>query len=142
MTFGKALGVHGAIVLGPDLLKQGLINFSTPSIYTTALPFYSLAAIKCSYDLFPTMESERQHINHLVSLQLSPSKTQIQSIAIEGNEAVRHASETLAFCGFDIKPLMSPTVQRGKESLRICLHAFNTKEQIETLITHTGGNFG
>ena len=52
-TFGKALGTYGAIVLGSSSLKQALINFATSYIYTTALPFHSLAAIKCSYDLFP-----------------------------------------------------------------------------------------
>ncbi len=49
VTFGKALGTYGAIVLGSHSLKQELINFSRPFIYTTALPFPCLAAIKCSY---------------------------------------------------------------------------------------------
>ena len=29
---------------------------------------------------------------------------------------------------------MSPTVQRGNEVLRICLHAFNTENELRTLL--------
>jgi 8-amino-7-oxononanoate synthase len=32
--------------------------------------------------------------------------------------------------GLDIRPIVSPTVPKGKERLRICLHEFNTEEEI------------
>ena len=44
-TFGKALGVHGATIVGPAVLRQYLINFARPFIYTTALPPHSLLAM-------------------------------------------------------------------------------------------------
>ena len=59
-TFGKALGCHGAIVLGSAWLRDWLINFSRPFIYTTALPPSSIAAIRASYELFPQMHAERK----------------------------------------------------------------------------------
>lgn len=137
-TFGKAIGTHGAIVLGSQLLKQSLINFSTPYIYTTALPMHSLIAINCSYSLLACMESERNHIQSLVRLYndsiASNSKTHIQSIPIEGNKAAKELAQKILKEGFDVRPLLSPTVQRGKEVLRICLHAFNTKTELETLL--------
>jgi 8-amino-7-oxononanoate synthase len=139
-TFGKALGTHGAIVFGNYTLKQALINFSTPYIYTTALPFQTLAAINCSYNLFPEMDLERNHLQKLIqifqeSCQIS-SLTHIQSIPIEGNEAVKQAAEAVFKQGFDVRPLMSPTVQRGHEALRVCLHAFNTEDELKWLINH------
>lgn len=130
-TFGKALGAFGAIVLGSMTLKQTLINFATPFIYTTALPFHTLAAIKCSYDLFPEMDQERRHLHKLI--QESKAMSQIQSIPIKGNEAVKRRAQAIAHQGFDVRPLMSPTVRRGHEALRICLHAFNTSEELEKL---------
>ncbi|MGZ5245809.1 MAG: aminotransferase class I/II-fold pyridoxal phosphate-dependent enzyme, partial [Flavitalea sp.] len=44
-TFGKAVGTHGAIVLGSCELRDYLINFSRAFMYTTALPPASVSAI-------------------------------------------------------------------------------------------------
>ncbi len=41
-TFGKALGCHGAAVVGSDILKQYLVNFARPFVFTTALPGHSV----------------------------------------------------------------------------------------------------
>lgn len=139
-TFGKALGTYGAIVLGNHTLKHALINFSTSYIYTTALPFQTLAAIKCSYDLFPEMDQERDHLQKLIKIfrKFYPKSTMshIQSVQIQGNEAVKYAAQAIVKQGFDVRPLMSPTVQRGNEVLRVCLHAFNTDDEVAQLINH------
>ena len=36
--------------------------------------------------------------------------------------------------GFLVRPIVSPTVQRGTERVRVCLHAGNTRQQIEGLV--------
>lgn len=140
VTFGKALGTYGAIVLGSNILRQALINFATPYIYTTALPFHVLAAIQCSYTLFPKMNEEREHLQKLIKIsvdqKLSISETQIQSIPIRGNVAAREVAIQLQQKGFDTRALLSPTVRRGNELLRICLHAYNTENELTTLIDH------
>lgn len=138
VTFSKGPGAYGAIILGSNKLKQALINFAVSFIYTIALPFYALAAIKCSYDLFPTLENERTHLKKLIRIfgkeVPNASETAIQAIKIKGNEAVKLTAKKLAQNGFDVRPLTSPTVQRGHEVLRICLHAFNTEEEIANLM--------
>lgn len=137
-TFGKAIGVQGAIVLGSRVLKQSLINFATSCIYTTALSLHTLVAVSCSYNLLAGMESERNHIQSLVRLYCdsipNASKTHIQSIPVEGNKDAKEFAQKIIKEGFDVRPLLSPTVQRGKEALRICLHAFNTKEELQALL--------
>lgn len=132
VTFGKALGAYGAIVLGDCILKQSLINFATPYIYTTAPPLLSLMAIKCSYDLFPQMDEERLHIHRLIQLFGGVSITAIQSIKIPGNDNVRYAAQKMMEAGYDVRALMSPTVRQGHEVLRICLHAYNTEQEVES----------
>jgi 8-amino-7-oxononanoate synthase len=144
LTFGKALGTCGAIVLGDPVLKQGLMNFASSYIYTTALPFPVLASIKCSYELFPHMELERSHLKALSDMcqqsGVGSKGTPIHPIFISGNEAIKSAAHRLAHAGFDVKPLMSPTVQRGKELLRLCLHAFNTKQELKSILRHIADN--
>ena len=135
-TFGKALGAFGAIVLGSPALKQALLNFATSCIYTTALPFHSLAAIQCSYDLLPMLESERSHLHQLIQIFPNSSQTHIQSVAIKGNEAVKRTAKKLTQHGFDVRPLMSPTVRQGEERLRVSLHAFNTENEVKSLLEH------
>ncbi len=137
-TFGKALGTHGAVILGKHVLKQALINFATPFIYTTAMPFQVLAAIKCSYDLSPEMDYERDQLRKLVqafrTFYPCCSRSHIQPVRINGNNAVKAMANALFDKGFDVRPLTSPTVQRGCEALRICLHAFNTESDLKQLI--------
>lgn len=139
VTFGKALGVHGAIVLGSKLLKQTLTNFSAPFIYTTALPWYALAAIKCTYQLFPKLEKERLQLKNLIhtfSKHFNASETPIQSIPCQGNDHAKQIAKSLSGHGYDVRPILSPTVRRGHEILRINLHAFNTEEQLVSLLKH------
>lgn len=139
-TFGKALGTHGAVVLGNFLLKETLINYANSYIYTTALPLHTLAAINNSYTIFPKMHEARHNIQKLVDIfckeSLSQSKTYIQPITIPGNSKVRGASNELAAAGFDVRPLMSPTVRRNHEALRVCLHAFNDLQEVMKLLIH------
>jgi len=46
VTFGKAFGCHGAVVLGSNELINYLINFSRSFIYTSAMPIHSALTIK------------------------------------------------------------------------------------------------
>lgn len=42
-SFGKALGVHGAVVVGSATLREFLVNYARPLIYSTALPLHRFA---------------------------------------------------------------------------------------------------
>ena len=144
-TFGKALGSQGAIVLGSETLKEFLINFSRPFIFSTALPFYALVSIKVAYDILSNDSHSKLIIRDLFELfeqelkvngraKLLPSESPIQSIIIPGNEQAKQISEQLERAGFYAKAILYPTVPRGKERIRFCFHSFNTKEQVEELV--------
>ena len=51
VTFGKALGCHGAIVLGSPLVRDYLVNYARSFIFTTAAPLHTLISVKCAYDM-------------------------------------------------------------------------------------------
>lgn len=132
-TFGKALGAHGGIVLGNEVLKEYLINFSIPFIYTTALPLHNLAAIKCAYAMLPQAKLERMQLSKLLEY-CQKQESPIIPLAVEGNEKAKKAVDLLEAEGFDVRAIMSPTVRRGHECLRLCLHSYNSIEQLSSLI--------
>lgn len=147
MTFGKALGCHGAVVLGSEELKSYLVNFARSFIYTTGLSPHSVATILIGYQHLEkdknTLESLKENIiffNQVKKmLYLSPlfirSKSAIQSVIIPGNEKVKSVAAALQQNGFDAKPVLSPTVPVGQERLRFCIHSYNSKEEITRLLT-------
>ena len=142
-TFSKALGSHGAVILCSDDLRDFLINYCRPFIFSTALPFHSLAAIKCAYDYLPDLNERRAHLAHLIavfrktlsesSLTILPSDTPVQSVIIKGNDEARRVAALLQDAGFDVRPILSPTVARGTERIRIGLHSYDTEEEIVRL---------
>lgn len=141
-TFGKAVGCHGAVILGSPVLRDYLVNFSRPFIYTTALPAAAVKAIGVAYSLFPGMHSERTYLDQLIKtfrekatgLHMCRSVTPIQGIIIPGNENVKRSAALLQESGFDVRPILYPTVPKNQERLRIVLHSFNTHAEIEQLI--------
>ncbi len=146
-TFGKALGVHGAIILGSKTLRDYLINYARSFIYSTALPFHSFLAIKCAYDELQNPRFSNSGIHQLINyfrkkFTVHDSLSPIQRIIISGNDEVKKAAEHIQKNGFDVRPILSPTVPKGKERLRICLHAFNTEEQIDKLFDLISLPFG
>lgn len=150
VTFGKGVGAHGACILGSENLKSYLVNYCRPFIFSTATTFHSFAAIRVAYQLFPEMKIEREKLrdnievfNSLLmphALCLTPvlSTTHIQSILISGNDAVTQLAEKLQQHGIDARPIRFPTVPKGAERIRICLHSFNTKPEIEKLFQVLG----
>lgn len=143
VTFGKAVGCHGAVVLGSKLLRDYLINFSRSFIYTTALPQASVRAIRDAYALFPTMVKERILLASMIKLfqdtklrfEKLVSFTPIQVVIIPGNEEVKAVAAQLQEAGLDVRPILYPTVPKGGERLRIVLHAFNTEKEVKKLLS-------
>jgi 7-keto-8-aminopelargonate synthetase-like enzyme len=64
------------------------------------------------------------------NVHLLPSNTPIQGLVIPGNARVTRTAARLQASGFDVRAIRSPTVPKGTERLRICLHAHNTEEDI------------
>mmetsp|Transcript_9018 Transcript_9018/g.25142 ORF Transcript_9018/g.25142 Transcript_9018/m.25142 type:complete len:429 (-) Transcript_9018:77-1363(-) len=145
-TFGKALGVHGAVVVGPHVLRDYLINYARPLIYSTSLPAHSLASIRCAYALLRRTSAERQRwLRELLATfherlaRLPPgcalaSPSPIQAIVVPGNAECVAAAQMLQRRGFAVLPIRSPTVPAGTERLRIILHYHNTREEVNVLM--------
>lgn len=136
------MGVCGACVVGSRELIAFLINFARPFIYTTANSPHDIISIGCSFDFLSAniglQHTLRENIRYFLDAaehaeNRARSDSAIQTVIIPGNTAIRHAASSLQKEGFDVRPILSPTVPQGKERLRICLHTFNTSVEIEHL---------
>ncbi|MGB1270219.1 MAG: aminotransferase class I/II-fold pyridoxal phosphate-dependent enzyme [Flavobacteriaceae bacterium] len=146
VTFGKAFGCHGAAVLGSNLLKDFLINFSRPFIYTTGLSPHSLATVKIVYDHFDkdslSVNTLHDNIHYFkqkcieldVRKNVIESMSAIQSCIIPGNANVKKCANMMQDHGFNVLPILSPTVPEGQERLRFCIHSYNTPKQIDEVL--------
>lgn len=147
VTFGKGFGCHGAAILGSEDLKDYLVNFAKPFIYTTALTPHTLAAIITAHTFFKELGEEpklklkenieffkKQISSQKINQLFIPSNTAIQGCIIPGSKKVKLVSKKLIDKGFNVKAILAPTVPEGQERLRICLHSFNSKEEIGLLI--------
>ena len=156
ITFGKAMGCHGAAILGSEDLKQYLVNFSRSLIYTTALPPHSLETIHAVYnELVDTENINKLHLNikffkteiKKFNFSVFPSgemskgqwgfiesDSAIHCCIISGNDQVKSIAKKIQEYGYDIKPILSPTVPEGQERLRFCLHSYNSEDDISKIL--------
>ncbi|GAK91466.1 8-amino-7-oxononanoate synthase [Nonlabens ulvanivorans] len=146
MTYGKAMGCHGAAVLGSFDLMQYLINYCRSFIYTTALPPQALTVINAAYQRLENghvniaqLHDVIHGFNRLVvqnglRLRFRESETAIQICIIPGNKNVRKVAGQLQHKGYDVRAILSPTVPEGQERLRLCLHSYNSIDDCERVL--------
>ena len=137
-TFGKAVGSHGAAVVGSKVLIDYLQNYARSFIYSTAFSPSHAQFVLFQYQNMKQAQTERDKLRKAITLfsdfmldrfsaHYIKSHSAIQCLLISGNERCKATAELLQAKGFDIRPILSPTVPRGKERIRICLHSFNTE---------------
>ena len=135
------MGCHGAIILGSENLRQYLINFARSFIYTTALSEHSLNAIESAYNKIKNSTKEREQLESNIQLfqdlvsadlksKLIQNTSPIQCILVPGNKTVKKVENELQAKGLNIRAILHPTVEEGKERIRICIHSFNTPKEI------------
>ena len=145
VTFGKALGCHGAAILGSKQLTNYLINFSRSFIYTTALAPHSLATIYAAHCALKTLNTSiglhkniayfNKEIDRL-NLQTTfiKSNSAIHCCVISGNQKVKKTANYIQELGYNVKAILSPTVPENQERLRFCLHTYNTFQDITNVL--------
>jgi len=144
-TFSKALGCHGAAVLCNDNLRQFLVNHARSLIFSTFMSNHSLLVVKSAYDMLSVVDFSKLNISRLINLfnqsmkdvsgvQVVGGESPILGILVPGNAEVRAVAAAMQNDGFDVRPIVSPTVPKGTERIRICLHEFNTEAEVKGLI--------
>ncbi len=143
-TFGKAMGSHGACVVGSRWLIDYLVNFGRSFIYTTSLPPHTILSLIQIFKFLgqnpsiPLLLQQRITDFRAAFKEYLQSDAQsfsaIQPLLLGSNESLQKVTSTLVQSGFQVMGIRPPTVKPGTERIRICLHTFNTEKEIRTLL--------
>src|SRR5581483_1236936 len=99
-------------------------------IYTTAAPVHQSASIKMAYELLKDSDAAIDNLQRKIGLfkqsiitndtySLIESDSQIQCLLLKSNEKAKVTAAQLQGAGFDVRPILSPTVAQGTERIRI-----------------------
>lgn len=134
-------------------MREYLVNYARTLIYTTAMPPTCLASIKVTYDFLPTPQADalRTHLHELTryahglfssicsryrgeprSIRVDPAVPRSPIVPIL-TSSPRSLAQHCQQKGFVVRPIVAPTVPKGSERVRVCLHAANTREEVEGL---------
>lgn len=132
-TCGKALGVMGALVTMPRLMRDFMVNRGRSFIYSTAPSPLMAAATRAALTIAAGAEQERAQLQALIrqtgalmtKLGLTASGSQIQPIIVGADSRAVALASAMQARGYDIRAIRPPTVPEGTARLRIAitLHA-------------------
>lgn len=133
ITFSKAYGFFGAAVLGAIELKDFLINFSRSFIFSTALPksYYQQLIQILSLDV----SSRIQQLQATIKL-MNPNEfySPIQILRSNSLTQLIDLNNQFKQSGIYQRIIFSPTVPKGLECIRLCIHSFNTKAELNKVL--------
>jgi 8-amino-7-oxononanoate synthase len=142
-TGGKALGVSGAIVTGPSILCDFLINRARPFIFATAPPPLVATALGESLLILREEPERRTRLAALAAyarqaigerLGLPTPHSQILPIIVGESEPTLRIAEKLQSTGFDVRAIRPPTVPSGTARLRISITLHIDERSIDALV--------
>lgn len=142
-TFGKAFGFFGAFVLLSKTVKDFLMNFSPPMIYSTTLPEAHAAAAIDILQMVRSADDRRAQLSD-VSTRMKRRLTengfqvegdaQILAIQIGAEQQAVNLAGKLLDRNFFVFPARYPTVPMGRAILRISLTALHTPEDADDFV--------
>lgn len=145
-TCGKALGCEGALLCGPQVVRDFLVNRGRAFIFSTAPSPLMAAAVSASLRLIAEPERrERLHalVAHAEAL-LAPAGvratgSQILPLVIGEDARTMAMAAELQRLGFDVRGIRPPTVPAGTSRLRISLTLNVDEDDIAALARALGG---
>ncbi|BBF68237.1 8-amino-7-oxononanoate synthase [Sphingomonas bisphenolicum] len=129
-TCGKAMGAEGALICGPRIHIDYLINRARAFIFSTApSPLMAVAAsaaldrIEQASDLRDRLKTLRQDAAEAICapLGLPSPRSQIVPVILGDDIRTMAVAAALQQAGFDVRGIRPPTVPAGTSRLRISL---------------------
>lgn len=128
-TCGKALGSEGALVCGPKVVTDYLINCARGFIFSTAPSPLMAAATREALHICAQEPARRERLTALIDhaagalapLGVAPTGSQIVPIILGDDARTMAVAATMQAAGFDIRGIRPPTVPSGTSRLRLSL---------------------
>lgn len=129
-TCGKAMGVEGALICGPRVHIDYLVNRARAFIFSTAPSPLMAIAVSAAIDRIEQADDLRDRLATLRQdaaealcgpLGLPPPRSQIVPIILGDDKRTMAAAEALQQAGFDVRGIRPPTVPPGTSRLRVSL---------------------
>jgi 8-amino-7-oxononanoate synthase len=143
-TLGKAAGVAGAFVAGPEEVVETVLQRARTYIFSTAGPAMLAAAVEESLDVMREEAWRRAHLAELIvalkdglagsAARLAPSMTPVQPLIVGANAAALAMAEFLRERGILVPAIRPPTVPEGTARLRISLSAAHSIDDVRQLV--------
>lgn len=142
-TCGKALGAAGALVTGPRVLRDFLVNRCRPFIFATAPSPLMAVAVQEALLILQEEPERQQRLADLVAFTHQEirvrrlqghSDSQIVPYIVGDNGRAMQLASALQACGFDIRGIRPPTVPAGTARLRISLTLNAGKDDVRAML--------
>jgi 8-amino-7-oxononanoate synthase len=142
-TCGKALGVEGALVCGPAVMRDFLVNRARPFIFSTAPSPLMAAAVREAIRIcideperrmaLAALSAQAAHL--LAPLGASATGTQILPVILGDDARCMRVAGALQAAGFDVRGIRPPTVAPGTARLRLSITLNSTPADLDALAT-------
>jgi 8-amino-7-oxononanoate synthase len=140
-TCGKALGCEGALLCGPKLMRDHMINRARGFIFSTAPSPLMAAIVASALDIVADADDERAELNrrivkaaeHFAELGAQCHGSPIIPLICGDNASALQLAEAVQEAGFDVRAIRPPTVPQGSSRLRIVLTLNATQDDLAGL---------
>jgi 8-amino-7-oxononanoate synthase len=128
-TCGKALGCEGALVTGPAIMRDFLVNRGRGFIFSTAPSPLMAAAVRASLQIVAVADDRRARLAALVArahellvpLGAAATGSQILPVILGDEARTMKRAAQLQAAGFDVRGIRPPTIPEGTSRLRVSL---------------------
>ncbi len=129
-TCGKGLGVSGALICGPAVMIDTLINRARPFIFATAPSPFDAALVRSALrglqdnsDLTAGALDKMRHAHAEAARYcgLEGFQSQIMPVIVGDDAQTMDRAARLQQMGFDVRGIRPPTVPKGTSRLRISI---------------------
>jgi len=141
-TCGKALGAEGALLCGPAIVRDFIVNRGRPFIFSTAPSPLVAWLVRHALEIVANEPERAARLHALVrraearlaALGIAASGSQILPILIGDNARTMRIAAALQAAGFDVRGIRPPTVPHGTARLRIAITLNVGEPEVDAMV--------